>query len=98
MHYPNKDESKYTDIKEISAINEEQIHLAKSEHEIYTDKNFRQEECASILNEINDGRQGVYLEPCYKQFALSLAKSKQKLPEKTQGLSGKLSSPAGKET
>ena len=89
MHYPNKNESKYTDIKEISAINEEQIHLAKSEYEIYT---------ASILNEINHGRQGVYFEPCYKQFALSLAKSKEKLPEKTQGLSGKLSSPAGKET
>ena len=27
-HYPNKDESKYTDIKETSAINEKRIRLA----------------------------------------------------------------------
>ena len=34
---------------------------------------------------------------CYKQFTLILAKLKEKLPEKTQGLSVRLSSPTGKE-
>ena len=41
VHYLNKNESKYTDIKEISAVNEERIQLAKSESETYTDENFR---------------------------------------------------------
>ena len=98
VHYPNKDESKYTDIKEISAVNEEQIRLAKSEREIYTDENFRRGQCVSIPNAINHDRHGIHLEPCYKQFILILPKSKEKLPEKTQRLSGRLSSPAGKET
>ena len=40
VHYLNKNESKYTDIKEISAVNEERIQLAKSESETYTDENF----------------------------------------------------------
>ena len=48
LHYPNKDESKYTDIKEISAINEERLRLAKSERETYTDENFHREQYASI--------------------------------------------------
>ena len=40
VHYLNKNESKYTDIKEISAVNDERIQLAKSESETYTDENF----------------------------------------------------------
>ena len=76
MHYPNKDESNYTDIKEISTINKERIRLAKPERETYTDKNFHREQCASIPNEINRDKHGTYLELCYKQFTLILAKSK----------------------
>ena len=98
VHYPNQDESKHSDINEISAENEERIRLAKSERETYTDENFRREQCASIPNEINHDRHGIHLEPCYKQFTLILAKSKEKLPEKTQRASGRLSSSAGKET
>ena len=68
VDYPNKDESKYADIKEISAINEERTRLAKSEHETYTGESFHREQCASIPNEINHDKHGIHLEPCYKQF------------------------------
>ena len=40
----------------------------------------------------------MHLEPCYKQFTLIFAKWKEKLPEKNLQLSGRLSSPARKET
>ena len=89
VDYPNKDESKYADIKEISAINEERTRLAKSEHETYTGESFHREQCASIPNEINHDKHGIHLEPCYKQFTLIVAKSKEKLPEKTRRVSGK---------
>ena len=49
VHYPNKDESKYTDIKKISAKNEERIRLAKSERETYTDQNIHREQFTLIL-------------------------------------------------
>ena len=69
--------------KEISAVNEERIRLAKSESETYTDENFHREQCVSIPNEINHDKHGIYLEPFYQQVTLTLAKSK----EKTQRLS-----------
>ena len=94
----SKDESKYTDIKEISATNEKRIRLAKSERETYTDENFHREQCASIPNEIIHDKHDIHLELCYKQFTLILAKSKEKLPGKTRRLSGRLTSPEGKET
>ena len=83
--YPNKDERKY------SAINEERIWLAKSERETYTDENFHREQCISVPKEIKHDKHGIHLEPCCIQFTLILAKSKEKLPEKTQRLSGTLS-------
>ena len=83
MHYPYKNDSKYTDIKEISAVNEERIRLARSESETYTDEKFNQEQSTSIQNEINRDKHGIYLEPFYQQVTLTLAKSK----EKTQRLS-----------
>ena len=61
VHYPNKDESKYTDIKEISAINKKRIRLAKSERETYTDETYHREQCASIPNQINHDRHGIHL-------------------------------------
>ena len=56
-----KDESKYTDIKEISAINKKWIRLAKSERETYTDETYHREQCASIPNQINHDRHGIHL-------------------------------------
>ena len=40
VHYPKKDESKYSALKQISARNEDRIRLAKSERETYNDDNF----------------------------------------------------------
>ena len=45
-------------------------------------KIFIENSCASISNEINHDKYGIHLEPCYKQFTLILAKSKEKLPKK----------------
>ena len=60
VHYPKKDDSMYTDIKEISTINEERIRHVKSKRETYTDKNFHREQCASIIKEINHDKH-VYI-------------------------------------
>ena len=76
VHYPNKDESMYSAIKDISTINEERIRLAKSERESYTDENFHREQCESIPDEINHDKQGTHLNPCYKKFTLILSKKK----------------------
>ena len=43
---------KTTKIREIPAINEEQIRLTKSERGTYTDIYFHREQYTSILNEI----------------------------------------------
>ena len=44
-------------------------------------KIFIENSCASLPNEINHDKYGIHLEPCYKQFTLILAKSKEKLPK-----------------
>lgn len=80
----------YTDIKEMYDINKERIQLT------YTDENFHREQWASMQDEMNHDKNGIYLEPCYKQFTLILTKSKEKLAGTTQQIPGRLSSPAGK--
>ena len=65
VHYPKKDESKYSALKQISARNEERIRLEKSERETYIDDNFHSEQCNSIPNEIHHNKHGIHLEPCY---------------------------------
>lgn len=97
VHYPNKDESKYSAIKDISTINEERIRLAKSERESYTDENFHREQCESIPDEINHDKHGIHLDPCYKKFTLILSKKKKEPTEKSQRLSERLSSPPRKD-
>ena len=59
--YPSKDESKYTDIKETSGINEKRIRLAKLERQTFTDETFHRAQCASIPNQNNNDRPGIHL-------------------------------------
>ena len=82
VHYPNADETKYNGVKEIFVRNKDRIRVAKSERETYTDENFHRKQCASIPNKISHDKPGIHLEPCFKQFTLILAKSKEKLPAK----------------
>ena len=97
VHYPNKDESKYSVIRDISTINEERIRLAKSERESYTNENFHSEHCESIPDEINHDKHGIHLDPCYKKFTLILSKNKKEPTEKSERLSERLSSPPRKD-
>ena len=97
VHYPKKDESKYSNIKEISKVNEERIRRAKSERETYTDENFHREQCESIPDEINHEKDGIHLDPCYKKFTLILSKKNKEPTAKSQRLSERLSSPPSKD-
>lgn len=74
IHYANQDT--FSDIKEISASNEERIRLAKSAREKCNDENYHIEQCESIPEQIDKTLHGIHSTPCYKKFTLILSKTK----------------------
>eukprot|EP00794_Sanderia_malayensis_P019309 gene19309-21233_t len=72
VHFSIND-SKYTRIKTISDINKEKIYAAKALKQELGGANHHKEQCESVPDEIDYGKTGIYLEPCYKKFVRILS-------------------------
>ena len=68
VHYNARD-AKYSKIKPVSSVNKTKINAAKLRESlggVYHHK----EQCDLIPETINETKDGIHLEPCYKKFTI----------------------------
>ena len=72
VHYNARD-AKYSKIKPVSSINKTKINAAKSLRESLGGVHHHKEQCDLIPETVNETKDGIHLEPCYKKFTIILS-------------------------
>ena len=91
VHYEMKD-ANYRNLKELSSINRDRVFSAKRLRESLGGQNEHTQQCQLIPEDIDPGKHGIHLVPCYKKFTLILSKEKNLSSENVQNESSMTSS------